>query len=275
LGLKSAAAQEKPAQALPSILALDPSEKVWSLQVTAKSHVVVQKGDILVNSTHERALWTANSTLEAQDGSIKVVGGVSKLGQVTITPEPLTGAAPLADPIPAFRVPPPALISDKKLFLHDEEVTLQPGIYTDGIFSGGQRHIKLEPGVYVMNGGDFFLSDATVTGEGVTIVLAGANPGAFWTAAGTKVNLTPPSEGPLKGIVVLSRANGWNKIQLDDTEGNLKGLIYAPGAGAAFSHRCKVTLDRIICANLSAVGETDLTVTGDPVELAAPAEPKP
>lgn len=271
---QTALAQEAAVPAAqPSVLVLDPTEKVWSLQLTAKSRLVVEKGDVVVNSTHEHALWNAASALDVQTGTIKVAGGVNELGEVSINPRPQTGAAPVSDPVPAFRVTPPTPVSNQKLFLKDAEVTLRPGIYTDGIFSGGHRKVHLEPGVYVMNGGDFFFSDAAVTGEGVTIVLAGEKPGGFWTAAGTRLNLTPPQDGPLKGIVILSRAEGWNRIQIGQTEGRIQGLIYAPKAGLSIGHKSTVTVDRIICANLGVSAESALTVTGAPVELAAPTQP--
>jgi hypothetical protein len=268
LGLKSAAAQDKPAPAVPAVLVLDPSEKSWALEVSGKSQVVVQKGDIVVNSSHRSAVWLADSSLTAQAGAIKIVGGLGQMGEGTASPKPQTGTTPVADPIPPLHLSPLAIASNGRLFLSSLIEILKPGVYVGGISSTGQRRVKLEPGIYVIYNGDFFFSNATVIGEGVTIILTGEKPGAFWTIDGTTLNLASPKEGVLKGIVLLSTATEWNKIQMDNTTGSLRGLIYAPGTGAAFLHQSKVTLDRMISANLSVTNGTELTITGSPVELA-------
>ena len=252
-----------------SLMMLDPTEKVWSLQVTSKSHLTVQKGDVVVNSTHKGALWIADGTIEALDGQIRDVGGVTNMGKTVPKPAPVIGAAPEEDPIPEFLIPPPGReISREMLSVNYEaEATLTPGIYSGGIhIVGNDSVITLQPGVYVMNGGDFFVSGALVQGKGVTIVMSGAKPGMFWIAGNARLDLSAPTEGSLKNLLVVSRSEGWNKLQFSSAKGRFKGLIYAPKAGVGVSGS-DLTFDRLICANLGLTLEANVQITGEPVPV--------
>src|SRR5687768_19871 len=45
----------------PALLVLDPSDKVWSLKVSHGSRLNVKKGDVVINSAHQSALWNSDS----------------------------------------------------------------------------------------------------------------------------------------------------------------------------------------------------------------------
>jgi hypothetical protein len=254
---------------------LDPTSKVWSLQITSQSKLDVQAGDVVVNSTHQGAFWNADGGSITAQGAIRVAGGTTYLGKHSETPEPQTSAATTDDPVEPFSIKPGPMQTDQKLFLNNEdEVTLRPGIYTDGIFATGQNsEITMLPGTYIMNGGDFFVSGARLKGEGVTIVMGGAQPGAFWCAAGAQLDLSAPTDGPLRNIVLVARARGGRGMQLDGTKGQLKGLVYAPQATASLSAKSNVTLDRLFCANLSLTLSSRLHITGQDLTLQTSQEP--
>lgn len=263
----SQAEPAQPQKPLPAILVLDPSEKVWSLQVEHGSRLVVKKGDVFVNSTHQSALWNTDSSIEAQEGNIGVVGGVHRMGKNSTSPAPQTMARAVGNPYPEFRIPVPRDIqSTQKLFISNKrQVTLRPGIYTGGIFAAGKDMvITLQPGVYVMNNGDFFVSGAKLEGKGVTIVQSGTNPGKFWTAHGAQLDLAAPTEGILKDLVIVSRAKGVNTVMvyIGGTTGKLVGTIYAPEAGVGILHTADVSVTRVICLNLWINGSA-LEVTGE------------
>ena len=260
---------------MPALLLLDYSDKVWSLSVGANSSLTVQHGDIVINSTNKGALWLANGMLNDMDGQILCTGGLNNMGKTSPKPYPVLGANPQDDPIPDFRVPPPdRVISQQKLFLNNQpEVTLPPGIYNDGIFAtGADSVITMQPGVYIINGGDFFVSGALLQGKDVTIVMAGAQPGRFWTAAGAQLDLTAPTQGVLKNLLLISRAKGWNMLQLGGGEGHFNGLVYAPKAGIGISAGAKLRFDRVVCANFSVDLGSNVTVTGKPTPLASEDE---
>jgi hypothetical protein len=258
---------------VPSLLMLDPTAKVWSLHVTSGSQLDVQAGDVVINSTHDGALWAAGGTIAAK-GAIRVAGGTTLLGENDLSPAPQTFAAAADDPLPPFRIQPGAVRSGQKLFINNEPTaTLSPGIYTNGIFATGKDSvITMQPGTYIMNGGDFFVSGARLEGEGVTIVMSGQQPGAFWCAAGAQLDLTPPTTGPLQNIVLIARAQNGRGIQLDGATGQMKGLVYSPTATASLSAKADVTLDRLFCSSLSLALGSQLHITGQNLTLQAPAE---
>jgi hypothetical protein len=260
-------------EATTSLLVLDPDEKVWALQVTSGSKLSVLKGDAVVNSSHQKALWITDGTVDVPNGDIGVVGGVHLSGEPTVTPEPITGLKAHDDPFPAIAVPDDLpVISGKKLFLQKEDVTLTPGVYVGGIFSGGVKRVVLRPGVYVMQDGDFFMSGAQVEGEGVTLFFTGARPGAFWTAAGTQLDLSAPTAGPLEGLLIVSQAQSGDNVRLTSTQGTLNGTIYAPRTGVSVSAGSDVSVPRVVCANIGLTLNSTLSITGTDVPAAdAPA----
>jgi hypothetical protein len=146
---------------------------VWALQVTSGSKLSVLQGHAMVDSSHDKALWVADGTIDVPNGDIGVVGGVHYMGQPTVSPEPTSGLKVVDDPFPTIAIPDDLpVVSSTTLFLQKPEVTLTPGFYRGGIFSGGARRVVLRPGVYIMEDGDFFASGAQLEGEGVTLVLA-------------------------------------------------------------------------------------------------------
>ena len=53
--------------------------------------------------------------------------------------------------------------------------TINPGVWCNGVSFGSSAQIKLNPGVYYVNGGNFNVGGAVVmNGTGVTIVLTGS-----------------------------------------------------------------------------------------------------
>jgi hypothetical protein len=188
------------------LLLLDPTEKVWALQVTSGSKLSVLNGHAMVDSSHDKALWVADGTIDVPNGDIGVVGGVHFMGQPTVSPEPTSGLKVVEDPFPTITIPDDLpVVSGTKLFLQKPDVTLTPGVYRGGIFSGGARRVVLRPGVYIMEDGDFFASGAQLEGEGVTLVFSGSKPGAFWTAP--KLSSACPHQltGLCKDSLIVSR----------------------------------------------------------------------
>jgi hypothetical protein len=245
------------------LLLLDPSEKVWALHITSGSRLSVLRGDAMVDSSHDKALWVADGTVDIADGHIGVAGGVHLMGQPVVSPEPLSGLKAIDDPFPAITTPEDLpLVSRNKLFLQKPEVTLSPGIYRGGIFGGSARRVVLRPGVYVMEDGDFFVSGAQLEGEGITLVFSGSRPGAFWTTAKTQLKLSAPTEGDLQGLLIVSRAQGSDNVRINSTQGTLNGVIYAPATGMSVGAGSEVSVPRVVCANLSVTLGSTLEVTG-------------
>lgn len=257
------------------LLLLDPSDKVWSLHVTSGSQLWVRQGNLMVNSSNRGALWAAGGNINVQNGAIGVVGGITRLGNPVIQPEPTTGFAPMGDPFPAFEVPQDMRVVSRENINHQKgDLSLTPGIYDGGLWvTARDSTVTMKPGTYIIRGGDFAVWHSRLIGEGVSIVmLPGAKEaGSFNTQFGAQVQLSAPTTGPLQGLAILSAAKG-DKISFQATQGQIKGMIYGPQAGMKFSSESQVSITRAIVANLSLVLKAVLEVTGNDV---APVEAKP
>ena len=91
--------------------------------------------------------------------------------------------------------------NDDSHMLVDSDTILSPGTFCGGLTVAGSN-VTLLPGVYHMVDGPFVVKDtATVSGEGVTVVLGGGNA-HFKVESEGELKLVAPSRGATKGIVV-------------------------------------------------------------------------
>jgi hypothetical protein len=140
----------------------------------------------------------SNSLVRA--AAIRVASGVDGPAQ-HFDPKPLTGSAPLADPL-ALRAPPvvPGCTCSNRR-VKDITTVLQPGIYCGGLAIEGNARVTLQHGVCVMKDGPFRLdSNPRVTGESVGFFVTGSNAVIDFDSDSV-VDLTAPEGGPLAGIV--------------------------------------------------------------------------
>jgi hypothetical protein len=265
------------------LLLLDTSDKVWAMHVTSGSQLYVRRGNVMVNSSNKGAFWAteANSLIQVDKGAIGVVGGTTLLGNPTIRPAPQTGFQPMADPFPAFEVPQDARVVSREKINHQRgDLALAPGIYDGGLWvTARDATVTMQPGTYIIRGGDFAVWHSRLIGEGVTIVLLpGDKPaGSFNTQFGAQVELSAPTTGPLQNLVILSAAKGNGQISMQDTQGMIKGTIYGPQAEMKLSGGSRVSVTRVICNNLSLVLKAALEITGAdmPGQAGADAAPAP
>ncbi len=264
-----AASSVVPETAFPTLLALD-NNGVWALHISDGQLKI--KGDVAIDSSNKSALWSSGGAVQISDGALKVAGGYTHLGNNSISPLPSLGGALVADPIPDFRISADLqLMSPQKLFLqtdpNDNDTELSPGVYNGGIFASGKGRIHLEPGVYVMNNGDFNAIGPTVEGEGVTIVMAGDQAGSLSFSLGAKLIASAPKTGQLKDLVIISRASGGlNKAVAFSVAGaRLDGIVYAPNTQFNLASQADVRATKVICFSCSVVAsKLELTGTRDP-----------
>lgn len=270
LGAGLSLAQE--AGELPSVLVLDASAKNGALNLGGEDRLIVRKGDLIVNSSHNMAIFNANSTIQVLDGAVQVVGGCNNLGQATTTPEPTTGAAVQNDPLAGLQYPSVTDVqSRQKLFVSgDKEETLSPGYYAGGIsLTGKGLKVTLEPGMYVITDGDFFINEAQLEGTGVTIVMSGQRPGKLLWATGAQVRLSAPTEGSLKDILIVSAGTAQGSetdVGFNGAKAMLRGTIYAPRGRVGAYFKANVTVGHVICANLMMNTGSTLFVVGAAVD---------
>ena len=97
---------------------------------------------------------SAGSINMTGDAKVQMVGGYAA-GPLTITPAPVTGALPVADPL--GNLPPMATtgmtVTNGKVILNNQTQVLDPGVYRGGIELRNSTVALLRPGIYVIEGG--------------------------------------------------------------------------------------------------------------------------
>jgi hypothetical protein len=219
----------------PSIIVLSPTAG-GALTLTGTVGISIA-GAVVVDSNSANAL-TASGNAQLTAGSIQVVGGVSASGGVVLSPIPVTGAQPVPDPLAGLTAPAGGT-NLGTVNLSRGSLIINPGVYSQISVSGNTTVLTMNPGVYVITGGGFSVSNsASVSGTGVVIYNAGSN---FPAAGGTfgalslgssgLVSLTAPTNGPYAGILLFQASDNTRSLSLNASAViGLSGTIYAPAA---------------------------------------------
>lgn len=169
------------------------------LKVNKAARITGNKCAIFSNSTSSRGIEVhkaGNLTAEL----ICSVGGV-KGGVDSFEPGPLTDCPAMEDPLARRSAPAVGRHCMEKNLNVGGVVTLQPGTYCGGLSIGGDAKVTLNPGVYVIKGGQLSISGkAQVRGEFVGFYLTGKNA-AFSMGPNTTIELSAPKDGDLAGIL--------------------------------------------------------------------------
>jgi Flp pilus assembly protein TadG len=203
--------------------------------------------EVVDDSSDPNALYFtgAGGTLSA--GAVGVVGGAG--GQTgDSTPAPVTGIAPVSNPLASVQ---PPTYDPSTCSAPPTTGTWGAGLPADGsgvvCYSGNitiQTAITMNPGTYVFTGTLDLTGNGSLTGNGVTLYIA---PGGSLGGNGngnTTLNLTAPqltatatspatcsSPCPYNGILIYQDPLNTTKIELNgDPIANFVGMIYAPTA---------------------------------------------
>ncbi len=202
----SAVAIKTPGDGLGCVLALNRNA---SGVITAQGSTVVNLNGCSMydNSSHASAM-TVGGSASITALSVGVVGGIS--GNVTTTQGVRTGLSPLPDPYAKVAVPFYSGCNETN-FSAKNKVTINPGVYCGGMQFNANADVTFNPGVYFVDRGDFQVNGgAILQGTGVTIVFTSSTMSNWPTASingGATVSLTPPSTGPLAGLVMFGDRN--------------------------------------------------------------------
>jgi Flp pilus assembly protein TadG len=204
------------------VLALNPSASGAAL-FSGSSSVSLTGCSVMANSLSPSAVLSQGSA-SLQTDCIISVGGVSLTAGVseTVCSSPISQAPPVADPFANVPAPPTSGPCQSA-----GGGTLSPGVYCGGLTLQGS--VNLQPGVYVIQGGDLKVNaSANITGDGVTIYMAGSSAVAMNGAA--TVNLSAPTSGTYAGLLFMGDRNGSNVSEtLNGTAGSaMTGAIYFP-----------------------------------------------
>jgi hypothetical protein len=235
-------------------------------------------GTVTVDSSSSTAL-VATGSAHVMAGSIRIVGGFSAGGGVGLSPPPVTGVSPLADPLASLPVPPGGSAMPA-INRNSGTVTMGPGIYPS-ITLSGNAHLILMPGVYVIAGGGISVSNSAsitvasgsnpVTGHGVLIYNAGTNypnPGGNFggisLSGGGTITLTPPDQGTYAGIVIFQSRDNNRAISLTNSSvlSGQHSVIYAKTALVTVSGSGQLQ-DTLVVDRLQLAGGATSSVSVD------------
>ena len=206
---------------------------------------------------------------------IDVHGSVSKSGDATFSPAPVTKAATVSDPLAGLPVPSTTGLTNFGSYSlsGNSTATINPGIYSQ-ISLSGNANLTMNAGTYIIEGGGFSVSgNAAITGTGVTIYDAGSKfPstggtfGAITLSGNGTYKLTPPTTGPYANVLFLQPlANTQVLTYSGNAMAGVSGTIYVPGAQLVESGNAQL--------NAALVVDT-LTLSGNAISnvasLAAP-----
>ncbi len=224
---------------------------------------------IAVNSTSDTGL-VLNGNVTVMIGDIHLAGDYDMSGNVFFDYKTLrTGAGQLQDPYEDLEAPEPATCDYNNHSISGSgNRTLYPGTYCNGITINGNNNVFMEPGVYIIDRGDFNIGgNGTLRGYNVTIILTsstGSNWGTMDVTGGKDIYLTAPAQGqPWEGIAIYQDRNappgemkmtGNGAIELD-------GVIYAPSQKTRFGGDKELLAPESACTHI--ISRT-ITLHGNP-----------
>jgi Flp pilus assembly protein TadG len=241
-----------------------------------------------------------NDSIYVRNGSITgssvgAVGGVeaSTNGQSIISPSPTEGDPPEANPY--ANLPAPSVGSSCTPYPTPQNggasVTLSPGTYCS-IDAANDTTINFEPGVYIIDNGDFIIDNGSTIGTaagdntGVTFIMAGSSPGYIdWeNYTQTAWELSAPTSGTYAGILVYQSPstpasnsavsndcgalNDPGDIVVGGSGLTLNGVLYMPSVNLQISNNAVVkaasggTLS-VIANTITTCGSAELDAAGN------------
>ena len=184
-----------------------------ALRLNGYANITVNGAGVMVNSNHDDAIYLSGNAQLTAD-VIDVVGGWRTSGFATIDPLP-QNAAQVSDPLEELPVP---LLSNytvqssSRLRVQaDESLTIQSGIFIDGIEITGNGQLIMDPGVYILQGGGLKVSgDGQVSGVNVFIyVTCGSGSCPSGSSADIDISgngvilLSPMTSGSWAGVTIF------------------------------------------------------------------------
>jgi Flp pilus assembly protein TadG len=209
------------------------------ISLSGSGNLSVPNCGLIVDSTSSNAV-RLSGTASIVAKSIGIVGGSSASGSGFLSPAPVTGIAPVSNPLSFLQAPAYNASSCLPAQKVTATATLGPTVpggtvCYQGLSNSGSGALTLNPGVYVITGSFSASGSATITGMGVTIYLAGPNGSLSLTGSGA-LNLTAPTSGPYSGILFFEDPSDTQPMSISGSTGTtLTGIFYAPSAALSLT----------------------------------------
>lgn len=208
---------------------LDP-QKDYAMDLEGSFDVSASHCGVIIDSASPYALQFTGSGGSLSAGSVSVVGGDG--GQTAdSTPTPVTGAAPVNDPLDLTGPVPPGGCTETSSATSLTGAVTGPGTGAAMCFTQAVSltNVTLGPGIYVFENGATTNGTITSGTGGTTLDVYG---GFLAMNTGTVLNLVAPTSGPTNGIALMEPASNSQAITIQEgnATGSLTGIIYAPSA---------------------------------------------
>jgi hypothetical protein len=225
------------------VLALDSGASASALANGTTDVNLVGCGLVVDSNSSTALTLKGNAEINAQSAAI--TGGYSTSGGATLTAQNgiITGAPALPDPFQNVQVPSYSGCDQTGYQANaGANVTLNPGVYCNGLSVNGGATVTLNPGVYIIDRGTFSAAgNATITGSGVTIVLTSSSGTDYATVSisgGATIDLSAPTSGNTAGLAFFQDQNAPGGVDNDFLGGstqNITGAIYLPKQELGFA----------------------------------------
>jgi Flp pilus assembly protein TadG len=248
------------------VLALDRTAS-GSISAQGTTSTTLNGCSLYDNSNNSTAL-TAGGSAHISALSVGVVGGISGADNIVAQQGILTGAGLVDDPYADVSIPNFTACTQMN-FTAKTTVTINPGVYCNGMSINAGANVTLNPGTYYLDGGGLSVNGgATMNGTGVTLVFTKKN-GNTWPAAtingNATINLTPPTYGPMAGIVVFGDRNIPVGTTFKFNGGSTQyfgGAIYVPTGAINFAggNGTSTSCTQIIGDTVTFVGNSSVAI---------------
>ena len=244
------------------------------IEFKASGKVTARDCAIWSNSTQSAAL-TGSGAGSAIATRFCAVGGV-KPGTTQFSVPPEAGCEPVVDPFAALSPPAAGHCTYVDFVSNDPSVALLPGVYCGGIRLQAQADVSLAPGNYILKDGSFTLAGgSTISGQGVTIFLTGANTGLKLGGAAT-LRLSAPTSGTYAGIAIFSDRSA--PLDVSTLSGSssldIEGVVYLPNQDLVWSGSHSANLPAkytiLIARTVTFSGSSDITIASNFAEAETP-----
>jgi hypothetical protein len=254
----------------PSIIVVDPTAS-GALTVSGNASIALTtvSGSVFVNSSSSIAL-SASGNAQVKASLIDVHGGVQKSGNASFSPAPITGAAPLPDPLAALASPSTTGVTNhgSESLSGNSRATISPGIYTQ-INVSGNASLTLGAGIYIIEGGGLTVSgNASIIGTGIMVYNAGSNyPGSGGNFGGITLSgngmlsMSAPTTGTYAGVLIFQSRQNTRALSFSgNAMDGMTGTIYAASALLSMSGNSQLQ-NPLVVGTLNLGGNVSVTET--------------
>jgi len=227
------------------IYALDSSAS-GAINLSGATKINASGCGVYANSSSSSAVQaTGSANLSAT--FLKIVGNYTTSGGATITTTQgiTTGASPVANPLGTIAIPSYSSCTYNNYSSPTYgTVTLNPGVYCNGMNISGSAAVTMNPGQYIIDGGSLTVGNSgTLTGSNVTIILTKKLTSSYSTlsvSGAASLNISAPTgspSSPFNGVAIYQDPNapssGINSIAGSGLL-NVSGIVAFPNQTLTF-----------------------------------------